>query len=563
VFTPSFTLSLNTSKSFSQLFELPLLSGLNGQVTVTWASGGGGAKVDAQISIEDLSKNLGTLVPDRSIGTLAGALTVTLTNGAPLDLTAASLQMPEYAIELKDSDPPLKLGFGAAKFSEAPDAAGRTQWSGEVTVLFPFEERQGSLTAGMSIEGSTLTAVKFGLSGFEEPIGETGFDLTGVNGSMALSPQLGFDVGVTTQQHQKLRGDPLFKLSGDVKAFNLASECTNGKNPFEFLLSGNSPALEKEKIGTLTTQVTMCAYLPSPADFAFEAGVSATLNVDVASAKKVATATGSATGWFHGSDFNLDGRYQLTLPIIGTIGATGVLSSAGYALCGTFGFISEGIGTTNWLEAPTDLTGCDFTPFRVPPPPAADIAAAGVRQVVIPAAQSAYGLAVRGSTGAPRVLVTGPGGARFQTPSGATPLKTPNAIIIPVDSLRTTYVYLHTPHAGVWRISALPGSSAITRIDTARQLPKPHVKVKLTRLRHGRLKLTWRATPIPGQRIALIDRAQGVAVTLQKPTARHAGKVVFRPSNPLVSRRSIEADVTDNGEPRATLTALRYRLRAG
>jgi hypothetical protein len=188
VFTPSFTLGLNTSQFFSQLFELPLLKGVSGQVTVAWASGGVGAKVDAQISIEDLSKNLGTLVPDRSSGTLAGAATVSLTNGAPLDLTAASLQMPEYAIELKDSDPPLKLGFGSAKFSEAPYAGGHAQWSGEVTVLFPFEQRQGSLTAGMSIEGLTLTAIKFGLSGFEEPIGDTGFDMTGVKARCRSAP---------------------------------------------------------------------------------------------------------------------------------------------------------------------------------------------------------------------------------------------------------------------------------------------------------------------------------------------------------------------------------------
>jgi hypothetical protein len=561
VFTPSFTLSLNTSQFFSQLFELPLLKGVGGQLTVTWASGGGGAKVDAQISIEDLSKNLGTLVPDRSIGTLAGSLTVTLTNGAALDLTSASLQMPEYAIELKDSDPPLKLGFGSSKFSEAPDAAGRTQWSGEVTVLFPFEQRQGSLTAGMSIEGSTLTAIKFGLSGFQEPIGKTGFDLTGVNGSMALSPQLGFDVGVTTQQHATVAGQPLFKLSGDVKAFNLATECTNGKNPFEFLLSGNSPALEQEKIGTLTTQVTMCAYLPSAENFAFEAGVSATLNVDVGSAKKVATATGSAKGWFHGTDFELDGNYALTLPVIGTLpSASGVLSSAGYAVCGRLEFISAGIGTTNWLEPPTDLIGCDFTPFKVPPPAAADIAAAGARQVAIPVGQSAFGLAVRGASGAPRVLVTGPGGARFRT--GGVLLKRPNVIVIPVGSLRTTYVYLRAPRAGVWRVRAVPGSTAITRIDTARQLPKPHVRVRLVRLRHGKLRLTWRSTPIPGQGIALIDRAQGIAATIQRPTARHAGTVVFKPSDPVVVKRSIEVDVTENGRPRARLIALRYRLRS-
>jgi hypothetical protein len=285
-------------------------------------------------------------------------------NNAPLKLSGASLQIPEFAVEIDGTNPPLRLGFGGAKFTEADDANGKPVWSGEVTALFPWQDNQGAISAGLTFADSALSALKLGVSGFRVAIGKTGWDWTGANGSIGFLPQLAFDVGASFEEHTKVAGDPLFQLAGSVKGLQLATDCKNGSNPFEFLLSGNSPPLEQAHIGKLTTTMRFCAYVPSAKDFAFEAGVSSTLNVDLGPAKKLVTATGSATGWFSGTDFNLDGSYDLTLPVIGHISATGVLSSAGYAFCGTYHFITEGFATTNWVEAPQELSSCDFTPYR-------------------------------------------------------------------------------------------------------------------------------------------------------------------------------------------------------
>jgi hypothetical protein len=570
-FTPSYTLGVNTAGSLSRLLALPLIRDSTGQVTVTWGPGGASSTVEAKISIEDLSKNLGTAFSEaagHSVGTLAGTLKLVLSNNAPIDLSGASLDVPEFAVELKDTDPPLKLGFGGAKFTEETGTDGTPQWSAKVTTLFPWEDRQGSLTGGLSFSGSALSSLTLGLSGFQVALGKTGWNWTGANGTLGFSPSLAFDVGVDAEEAQKVAGEPLFKLSGSVKGLQLATDCTNGQNPFEFLLSGNSPPLEKENIGTLTTQVHFCAYVPSAANFAFEAGVSSQLDVDVetpvigVTAKKVVTATGSATGWFSGTDFNLDGQYQLTLPVIGTIGAHGVLSSAGYALCGTYGFITEGIGTQNWLTPPEDLASCDMTPFTALPHAAADIAAVGAARVIhVPAGQRVFGLAVRGRAAAPRVRVIGPGGISFLSPAGAHPLRTSRAIIVPVDQLRTTYVYLHNPARGRWRIVPVAGS--IIRIDSAHLLPRPHVAVKLTRLRNGKIRVRWAARRIAGQQLRLLDRAAGSATTIQRLTSAGRGTITFTPVNPLASRRTIEADVFQRGKPRAQLIAARYRLTLG
>ena len=265
--------------------------------------------------------------------------------------------------------------------------------------------------------------------------------------------------------------------------------------------------------------------------------MNATLDVDVATpivgvtAKKLVTATGSLGGWFSGFDFDVEGNVALKLPVFGTIAATGVLSSNGYAVCGTYGFISAGIGTNNWVEPPTDLSGCDLTLFQQAVPAAADVAraAAGTRTVAIPSGQGVFALAVRGRAGAPRIRLAGPGHVRFVSPAGPHALKTRSVIIVPEAALRTTYVYLHHPRGGTWRITALAG--VVTRIDSAHALPKPNVRVRLRHLRGGRIQLTWRAPALRGQQIRLLDRGGGTATLIQRLTTRPRGTVVLSKVN--------------------------------
>ena len=568
-FTPSYTLGLNTAGSLERLVALPLIKDASAQVTVTWGPGGASSSVAAQVSLADISKNLGTALSataGRSIGTLAAGLTVKLANDAPLSLAAASLQIPEFAVELKGTDPALKLGFGGAKFAYATEPQGKPMWSGEATTFFPWDDRQGSFTGAWTVDDGTLTSLKVALSGFKVKIGRTGWDWTGATGTLGLSPALAFDVGIDLEQQVKVKGDPLFKLSGSVKGLQLAPDCKNGKNPFEFLLSGNSPPLEKAGIGKLAASVRYCAYLSSLATFGFEAAMNATLDVDVetpivgVTAKKLVTATGSLGGWFSGFDFDVEGNVSMKLPVFGTIAATGVLSSNGYAVCGTYGFVSAGIATNNWVEPPTDLSGCDLTPFQQAPPAAADVArvAAGTRTVAIPSGQSVFALAVRGRTAAPRIRLAGPGRVRFVSPAGPHALKTGSVIIVPEAALRTTYVYLHHPRAGTWRITAL--ADAVTRIDSAHALSKPNVRVRLRHLRGGRIQLTWHAPALRGQQIRLLDRAGGTVTLIQRLTRRHSGRVVFTPAGPAVTRRQIEADVRQSGRPRAQLIIAPYRV---
>jgi len=567
-FVPSYTFGLNTSGSFGRFAVLPLVQGASGQVDVSWASGGTGASLTAQASLEKMTNNVGSAfaaAAGTSVGTLAAKLTLTLVNGQEADVTQGSLQIPEIAVQLNSTSPPLKEGFGGGKFT-AQKVNGKVEWSAEVSILFPWQNASGSFNQGTILgrlfyTDGQLGGVGLGASGFEEPIGETGWDLTGVEGNLILSPTLAFDFGIAAEQHKVFKGEGVFKLTGNVKGLRLAkADCGHGSNPFEFTGTANVPPLEQADIGTAKLQVVMCAYVQSAAHFAFEAIVSGDLSIDGGPLKKLFAASGKASGWFHGIDFNLDGKFQLEIPVVDTIRGTGVLSSEGYAFCGQFGFVSAGFGTQNWVDRPTDLLGCDLTPFRVATPSALAAAAGSVR---VPARQKLFGIAVRGagSGAAPRVRLLGPHGENFVTPADASALKSSAAIILPIDQLHTTYVYLHRPAAGRWRIQALPGSAATTRVETAKQLPRQRIHASV-KVKGGKATLHWRARAIRGQRIQLVDRAQGIVTVLQRATGRAHGKVHFRPADPLATRRHIEALVFNSGLPRARVTVAHYHLRA-
>ena len=575
-FVTAYTLGLNTSGSFGRLAALPLLQGANGQAKVSWAAGGGGAKVELQASLEDMTKNVGEAfakASKTSVGTLSAKLTLGLSNGQKADITQGELEIPEYALQLKDTSPPLKEGFGGGKF-KAKLVNGTVEWSADVTVLFPWESdsggaNQGAITGRAFFTGGRLGGIGLAASGFERAIGQSGWDLTGVEGNLILSPALAFDFGVAAQQRSSFAGVKLFKLTGNVKGLRLATECKTGANPFEFAGTANIPPLEQQGLGKGKLQVVMCAYVPSATDFAFEASIGADVTIDAPGITKLLAAKGSATGWFQGAgspssrlrtDFNLDGAFQLDVPVIGTIAATGVLSSEGYAFCGTYGFISAGFATHNWVDAPTDLTGCDFTPFRVTKASGARTAAAA-RSVLVRGGQSAVAVAVRGLAAAPRVTVRGPHGEQFRTPSGAHQLKTSAAIIVPIDGLHTTYVYVHRPAAGRWTIRPLPGSPAITVTRTATQLPDPRVHASVG-VRRGTATVRWNSRAIAGQSIELIDRAAGTATVIQRATSKAHGTIRFTPAGPLATKRMIEAVVRRNATPFADLTLTRYRLAA-
>ena len=73
--------------------------------------------------------------------------------------------------------------------------------------------------------------------------------------------------------------------------------------------------------------------------------------------------------------------------------------------------------------------------------------------------------------------------------------------------------------------------------------------------------LSWSVRPIPGQRVAFVERGGGVARTIVT-TSRRRGSVRFRPGRGLGGRRHIIALVLQRGLPRRQLTVAGFGAAA-
>ena len=216
-----------------------------------------------------------------SIGTLAAKLGLTFTNGKPAEVADGELEVPEFAVELKGTNPPSRRA-SAAPSSRPP--AWATRWSGRPRSRCCSRGRatRGSSKGRLFFRAFEIAGGGLSVSGFERPIGKTGWDFTGVEGDILYRPSFSFNVGITAKTRSSFAGVKLFKLTGNIKALRLAeADCGNGKNPVEFVGTFNSPAIEEADAGEFKGQLLMCAYLQGARNFAFEAGLSGELVADV------------------------------------------------------------------------------------------------------------------------------------------------------------------------------------------------------------------------------------------------------------------------------------------
>ena len=128
---------------------------------------------------------------------------------------------------------------------------------------------------------------------------------------------------------------------------------------------------------------------------------------------------------------------------------------------------------------------------------------------------------------------------------------------MPVEHERTTYVFVGDPRAGNWSVETVDPGQELTDIRVAQGLEEPRVTARVRR-RGRRFQLDYTARPIAGQRITLIERGDGVARVLGRARGRR-GTVRFRPTLSRDRRRTIEAEVTQNGLPRELLTVARFK----
>jgi hypothetical protein len=271
---------------------------------------------------------------------------------------------------------------------------------------------------------------------------------------------------------------------------------------------------------------------------------------------------GSLAGWYApaAQRFSYEGNGAITN--FG-IGASGAVSSTGYAACGQVpvyvlgkqvGVVSSGLGYKWGDLLPTIfLAGCDFGPYTAVKP-SARAAQAASRGFTLPKGLPAAALRVTGPGAVPRFTLSGPDGKALTFKQDG-PVGDGVARLVETPEDNSAYVLIGRPAAGRWTVT--PTDGAISSLDIGRGLPAPVAKAKVRR-RGGGWELRWSLTPRAGQRVTLVENGGGVHAPIVT-TAKARGVKRFMPAYGAAGVRRITAVVEQDGMPRATLVAGSYR----
>jgi len=282
---------------------------------------------------------------------------------------------------------------------------------------------------------------------------------------------------------------------------------------------------------------------------------------------------GGVRGWFQGSRgrFQVEGDVNASIPILagriavlvnnewiagcGEVRARDPFSRNPYA---TWGFTLSGRLALRLRDGALESAfgSCDLGPYRIPGPRVAQ--AGGARTVQLPKGLPGAELKITSASGLPAVTLRGPGGETFTTPTSPSPPSRQGRFLqVGAAAEHELHVYIRRPRGGRWTIAPVEGSPTITGLRQALQLPKPRVRARV--LGRGRNRtLVYRVRPIAGQRVRF--REDGADSNHVIGTARGArGRIRFRPVEGRGRNRRIVADVIQDGRPRATLVAGRYR----
>jgi hypothetical protein len=426
--------------------------------------------------------------------------------------------------------------------------ASDDSWGGAVDIKIYDWEVQGDfglvhgrldhLDASLSFPGSSV------------PLGSTGLFLDSVSLALQMNP-FGFGIGAGITA-----GPDMFKNPINGEDVALMEVDGAGKvvlsNPVDIALDG---ALKIASFQVATAHM----------DYKWGTSLALGLNVrlpwwDNGQQPPAVRIDGGLNGWLDIPKlaFNAEGTAEACF--FQCLSADVLASNIGAAACVNVFGVQVG-GAYTWVDHTLHFPiGCDLSAYRATQA-AADVSAAGAgRVIVLPGHLPVAGLRIRGTTGPPVVTITGPRGERITTPVTASGAKTSRYWLVKNPADDTTGVVIAHPAGGPWRITAAPGSPAITAVQAAYGLPPASVRARVSR--HGRrFKLTYTINPITGQLVRFAERVGRATHLIGTGHGTH-GTLTFTPAAGHAGPRTIIAIVLQNGLARQELTVASYRAPA-
>jgi TolB protein len=535
------------------LLDLPV----SGQAAVGWTQGGTEATFQAEVEVENLASPMGSLITTSSltsIGQTGGKLDAKLVNGQGFVLNAAEVAIDEISVIPKSLKIPrtLTLKNLLLKFEIHNQ---KPFWTGRAGIQLPLARGGLDVTGTVFVFDGSPAGGGLAVSGLNKPIAGTPLFFQGVSGALQFTPDLGYDLAAEGSLGPRVRGKQLLTLTGTMQGGDPArQDCPAGDDPGKLVLSSKLTPLDPlVDAGLAEAEMSgrSCVYAGAGR------AISLTAAVELAFFNEALAYEASQTGLISTQGANLEGAATLKLPLLPDLPGEVVISTLGTAACADLGFFDGGFGY-RWGQSspPSAFSGCDLGPFRVTVNPRAKRGGTP-GSIEVPAGLPLAGFAATGTSGPPPVTVSGPGGLTVSSPADGSPLLSANAVIVPDAAENTTYVIVRKPKAGSWRVDSADPANPVAKVSFAEGLDEATVKGRVaTGKKKFRLSYSLRA--IPGQKVTLFEQGEGIYTKLGTARGDH-GTLSFKPTIAADRRRTIEAEVSQDGLPRALITVAKFK----
>jgi hypothetical protein len=487
-----FSEQLSTSSAPFEEIDIPIGSDakilgmrLGGTIHDAKVRGGGGGAGAASIEMK----------PRMTMGATASALLrdwVAKVNIKTVDGTGMQVSKLVFAI------PKIEIpGIGGFDDLSVQYSSARDEWSGGVDIdfgdLFP------GLDFEMAIDASTgaPTRIAAAVDNLNIPLGPTGIVFQGASAGFQTDP-LVLNAGASATAGPQFAGAALVRLNGDLEITLEPAFRFEGTGNVRYLPVGDSQIARGDGHVILDSR----GYLSIGGSAYYEVSL---LGVGIA-----ADVSGNGAYSTTTDKFNVEARATGTL-LLGFLGSLdivrygAVVSSNGWAACGTFSFfIQAGVGQ-QWDGNPTLLIGCDLSPYdsNVPDPGGKVVAqpvraaVAGERTFRVARGTKQIAIEIQADGPEPDVSLAGPGGTELLSTAPAGPPRAvgANAAVIAPPGSALQYVFARNPPAGQYTLRWDAEGPGVTGVRFARDLPPLSAKVSVVRdgKRAGRRRLKLKA----------------------------------------------------------------------
>jgi hypothetical protein len=430
---------------------------------------------------------------------------------------------------------PVPLGVLVVNSIELDYQGSGDRWTGKGSVTVP---------AGGKLDAS----VTFALGDFEQasieftptkpiPIGPFVY-LLSIHGGFRVEPAVQVQAGATLGAGAAVQGEAPVKVRG---TFTMTFPKTG---PAEFRLDGTVSVFVFE-LGNGHLRFQTDGY----ADFGGHVGLDlGPLTVD-------ANADGFVDAGSGTFGTSVEGTVEVCVPVCVSAGASVALSSIGFAACGRIATGSAGVefpwsdfnpgilvnpvlaaeALVTHIEVPCSTDG-----YRIPPPRAAQTAPGGGVAVDVPGGLPTETIVLRGTGGAPKVSVSGPGGVAFSSDSPSS-----NGFVATVPGVNAAYVVLRRPREGTYTVTPA-GGAPFAGVLVGHGYEPARVRARLSG-RGSRRRISYRIADFGhGQRVTFVERG-AFGTRLIGSTKRRRGTLRFAPADVAGRRRTLLALVEHDG----------------